>query len=126
MPHYRYHQEGTTAMANIHTLLFAGACAVGLALAGAAAAQPAPGTVQGQLDNQQQRINQGVASGQLTPGEAARDESHEQSIQAQRNHDLAEHGGHLTADERAHLHARTEYNSHRIYDTKHNDKVAPR
>jgi hypothetical protein len=113
-------------MASITTPLFAATCAVGLALAGAAAAQPAPGSVQGQVDNQQQRIDQGVANGHLTRAEAARDEEHTQSIDAQRDRDLAMHGGHLTPDERARLNDRTRYNSARIHQTKHNDKMAPR
>jgi hypothetical protein len=111
-------------MAKLTTTLLAAAGFVALALVRTASAQP--GEVQQRLDNQQQRINQGVASGELTKGEAARDESHLAADQAARNRDLAAHGGHLTPEERAHLNQRLNHNSARVYDTKHNDVVRPR
>jgi len=111
-------------MAKLTTTLLGAAGFVALALVRTAAAQP--GEVQQRIDNQQQRINQGVASGELTKGEAARDESHLAADQAARNRDLAAHGGHLTPDERAHLNQRLNHNSARVYDTKHNDVVRPR
>ena len=84
-----------------------------------------PGPVQGRIDNQQQRINQGVATGQLTPAEAHRDEAHLRQDQRIRNRDLAAHGGHLTPAEKARLNARLNNNSARVYDTKHNPPAVP-
>ena len=100
---------------------FAALCAFGF---GQGALAQTPGPVQQRIDNQDQRINAGVKSGALTPGEAARDESHDARIEAARNRDLAEHGGHLTPAERANLNHRLNHNSARIYDTIHNAKVA--
>ncbi len=99
--------------------------AAGLAMALAPAPALAdPGPVQQRIDKQQQRIDQGVASGALRPGEAAHDEAHIQQDEAMRNRDLAAHGGHLTSAERSRLHAKLDHNSHRIYDSKHNGKIA--
>lgn len=91
---------------------------IGIALSTMLPAQA--GEVQNRIDRQQQRINQGVQSGQLTHAEYARDESHLRSDERARNRDLRLHGGHLTAAERAHLNRRLSRNSDRIYDTKHN------
>jgi hypothetical protein len=108
-------------MALIFKPLCAAGFAFGLACGGAAFAQAPPGTVQNGLNTEQQRVNQGVNSGQLTPREDANEEAHEQSIQAQRNQDLRANGGHLTPAERAHLDKRLNYNSGRVYRLKHND-----
>ena len=73
------------------------------------------------FDNQQERINQGVASGQLTRGEAARDENHLKADEALRHEQrLKDGGGPLTAAQRARDNHRLNTNSARIYDTKHN------
>ncbi len=109
-------------MSNQTAILLAGLCAAAIALP-AAAQQPGP--VQQRIDNQQQRINAGVRSGQLTNSEAVHDEHHLREDQAIRNRDLAAHGGHLTPAERANLNKRLDHNSARIYDTKHNAAVAP-
>ncbi|HTZ71945.1 MAG TPA: hypothetical protein VMB71_14910 [Acetobacteraceae bacterium] len=105
-------------------LMLAGATlAASLALCSVAAA--APGEVQQRLNNQQQRIDRGVANGRLTHGEAARDESHDARMEAAKQRDRMEHGGHLTAAEHARLNDRENNNSQRIYDKKHNDVTAP-
>ncbi|MEJ0049414.1 MAG: hypothetical protein WDN04_27415 [Rhodospirillales bacterium] len=106
------------------TNILGAAALAALALSGTAAAQA--GEVQQRLDNQQQRIDQGIASGQLTRGEAARDETHLAADQAARNRDLAEHGGHLTRAEKVRLNQRLNHNSARVYDTKHNGVVRRR
>jgi len=84
-----------------------------------------PGEVQQRVDTQQQRINQGVASGQLTHHEAAVDESHLRADERQRNADLRANGGHLTPAEKAHLNHNLNHNSARIYRTKHNGATQP-
>jgi hypothetical protein len=88
----------------------------------AAFAQFSP--VQQRIDNQQQRIDTGVATGALTRHEAANDESADRHLQADCNRDLADHGGHLTAAERANLNHRLNKSSGHIYNTKHNGQVA--
>ncbi len=87
----------------------------------AQAVQPAPGEIHQRFDNQQHRIDQGVASGQLTRAEAARDENHLKADEALRHEQrVKDGGGPLTAAQRARDNRRLNNNSARIYDTKHN------
>ena len=69
---------------------------------------------------QQERIGQGVESGQLTPGETARLERQEQRIDNQVKAERAANGGHLTAAERAQVNREQNRESRRIYAAKHN------
>ena len=71
-------------------------------------------------DRQQDRIGQGVESGQLTPGETARLEHQEQRIDNQVKAERAANGGHLTAAERAQVNREQNRESRRIYAAKHN------
>jgi len=73
--------------------------------------------------NQQQRINQGVASGQLTGREAAHDERALNRDERITNRERAMNGGRLTAREHARMERRLNHNSRRIYRTKHNGRV---
>jgi hypothetical protein len=75
--------------------------------------------------NQQSRIGQGVASGQITAGGASRIEQRERALNATRRADLAAHGGHLTPSEYHHLNQRENTLSHRIYVDKHNNVAQP-
>jgi len=70
-------------------------------------------------NRQQDRIGQGVQSGQLTPGETARLEHQEQRIDNQEA-ERAANGGHLTAAERAQVNREQNRESRRIYAAKHN------
>jgi len=71
-------------------------------------------------NRQQDRIGQGVQSGQLTPGETARLERQEQRIDNQIKAERAANGGHLTAAERAQVNREQNRESRRIYAAKHN------
>jgi hypothetical protein len=75
-------------------------------------------------ENQQDRINQGVNSGELTKGEAARDEAHHKAIGKEIRHDRKDNGGKLTGKEKRHINRQQNRESHRIHRTKHNGKVA--
>jgi hypothetical protein len=75
-------------------------------------------------ENQQDRINQGVASGELTKGEAHRDEADHKAIGKEIRHDRKEHGGKLTGKEKRHINRQQNRESRRIHRTKHNAKVA--
>jgi hypothetical protein len=87
----------------------------------AAATLPAlAGEVGNRVENQQDRINQGVQSGQLTYGEYKRVDGNLDRINAQRRADLAANGGKLTAAERAQLNRELNHNSDLIYFDKHN------
>lgn len=84
----------------LHTL----AAALSLVLAGAAFAQaPAPNTprVDKREANQQKRIDQGVASGQINQKEAARLENGQARVAA--TEDKAKADGTVTKNEKAHL-----------------------
>lgn len=69
---------------------------------------------------QQERIGEGVESGQLTPGETAHLEKQEQRIDNQIKTERAENGGHLTAAERRQVNREQNRESRRIYAAKHN------
>lgn len=68
--------------------------------------------------NQQQRINQGVRSGELTGREAARLERQHRSIQREIRRDRGD-DGHLDATERARIDAKQDALSRRIAWQKH-------
>ena len=75
---------------------------------------------------QQQRIGEGIRSGQLTPGEAARLERREQNINRQVNEERRANGGKLTPAERQQINREQNQASRQIYREKHNEKEAPR
>lgn len=70
--------------------------------------------------NQQQRISQGVRSGQMTPGETRNVENRDSSINREAQADRAANGGSLTAQERAQINQRQNNVSRSIYNDKHN------
>ena len=71
-------------------------------------------------NRQQERIGQGVQSGQLTPGETAHLERQEQRIDNQVKAERAANGGHLTPAERRQVNREENRESRRIYAAKHN------
>lgn len=77
-------------------------------------------------ENQQDRVAQGIRSGQMTAGEAARTENREQNINHSIASDRAANGGKLTPQERHNITARQNSVSHQIYRQKHNNRVAPK
>lgn len=76
--------------------------------------------------NQQQRIAQGIRSGQMSPSEAARTEGREQNINRSIASDRAANGGRLTAQERRNINQRQNSASRQIYNQKHNAQKAPK
>jgi hypothetical protein len=74
-------------------------------------------------ENQQDRIAQGVKSGQLTAGETAKLEHQEAGINREERGMRAEDNGHLTAQDRHTLAAQQNQESRRIYRDKHNGSV---
>jgi hypothetical protein len=73
-------------------------------------------------ENQQDRIAQGIRSGQMTPGEASRQEGREQHLNREIRNDRAAHGGHLTNTERASINRQQNRQSRQIYREKHNGR----
>ena len=77
-------------------------------------------------ENQQDRIAQGIRSGQMTAGEAARTENREQGINQQIHADRQANGGKLTPAEKKQINKEQNGASRQIYRQKHNNKVAPK
>jgi hypothetical protein len=71
-------------------------------------------------ENQQDRIANGVHSGQMTAGETRNVENREASINHQVAADRAANGGHMTQQEREQVNQRQNNVSHSIYNDKHN------
>jgi hypothetical protein len=77
-------------------------------------------------DNQQQRIANGIRSGQMSPSEAAKTEGHEQNINHQIAVDRQANGGRLTPVQRNTINQKQNSASRQIYNDNHNEKKAPR
>ena len=73
--------------------------------------------------DQQNRIAQGIKSGQLTPGETSRLERQENRIQRNERRDMRRDGGHLTRADQARLNREENHVSRHIYADKHNRRV---
>lgn len=75
-------------------------------------------------ENQQDRIGQGVKSGQLTAGETSRLEHQEAGINKEERGMRAQDNGHLTKSDRTTIHQQQNQESRRIYRDKHNGRKA--
>jgi hypothetical protein len=73
--------------------------------------------------DQQQRIAQGIHSGQLTAGETGRLEHQERGINREERGMRAQDNGHLTRQDRQTIHHQQNQESRRIYRDKHNNRV---
>lgn len=127
------------AMTNKITKSLLVLAASGLMFAGAAAAQqdntsgagpnkavpahPRVNQINRRETRQQQRIANGVKSGQLTPGETRRLERGEQRLQNNQKKDMAKDNGHLTKQDQRQLNRESNRMSKRIYKDKHNAKT---
>lgn len=103
---------GTIGMAGIIGIMAAG---------GALAGTNDPGIQQREV-NQENRIDQGVASGRLTPKEAGRLDAQQARIQQREARMKAD--GNLTAAERRRLTRQQNRASRNIYRLKHNNRTA--
>jgi hypothetical protein len=74
-------------------------------------------------NNQQQRIANGVHSGQMTPGETAHAEHNEANVNREVHSDRQANGGHLTPQEHHQVNHQQNQESRQIYNQKHNDKT---
>jgi hypothetical protein len=108
----------------LKTAIFAGALAVFAVPAFSQTAAPAGAPVVNQRqENQQDRIAQGVKSGQLTAGETANLETREAAIHHEVKTDRAANGGKLTPAERRQVTRQQNRTSKAIYRKKHNGRV---
>jgi hypothetical protein len=85
--------------------------------------QPAP-TVNDRKQDQQDRIANGVDSGQLTAGETKNLESRESNLNREVRDDRSADGGKLTSQERQQINHQQNNLSHSIYQDKHNANTA--
>jgi hypothetical protein len=104
------------------TLRLAGAAALVIGLTGAAWGQE----IQERRENQQDRIAQGIKSGQLTAGETARLETKETGLSKEIRTDRQANGGTLTPQERRQVNRQQNRLSNQIYCAKHNGRRQPR
>jgi hypothetical protein len=81
-------------------------------------------TVQERKENQQDRIANGVQSGQLTAGETANLEKKEAAINSETRQDRSANGGKLTAAEKSQINGQQNKLSKQIYADKHNANTA--
>ncbi len=82
-------------------------------------------TVNDRRGDQQSRIKQGEASGQITQKGASNLEAHQHAIHGQEKADRAANGGHLTAQNRHQLAREQNRQSQRVYRDKHNAATQP-
>jgi hypothetical protein len=81
-------------------------------------------TIAQRKENQQDRIANGVKSGQLTAGETANLESKEAAINGETRADRAANGGKLTSAEKQQVNQQQNQLSKQIYNDKHNANTA--
>ena len=77
-------------------------------------------------DLQQQRIANGIRSGEMSPSEAAKSERTEQNINRNVRADRQANGGKLTPQEKKTVNKQQNGASKQIHQEKHNEKTAPR
>jgi hypothetical protein len=82
--------------------------------------------VDGRRENQQDRIAQGIKSGQLTAGETAKLEGQESKINHEVRNARAANGGNLTNKQKAQVNRQQNRESARIYNKKHNGATGPK
>jgi hypothetical protein len=92
----------------------------GLALAILLTSTLGAATINQRRENQQDRIAQGVRSGQLTARETGGLENKEARLNRQIRNDRMDHNGHLTGGERAQINHEQNHLSRDIYRDKHN------
>ncbi len=82
-------------------------------------------TINDRRHDEQGRIQQGEASGQITRGGAAKLEARQHAIHSQERADRAANGGRLTAQDRHQLAHEQNRQSERVYRDKHNAVTQP-
>lgn len=82
-------------------------------------------SIAGRKENQQDRIAQGVKSGELTAGETSALETQEAGINQEERGMRAQDNGHLTAQDKATLNSQLNVESKDIYADKHDGSTQP-
>jgi hypothetical protein len=84
---------------------------------------PADEKIHDRKENQQDRIAQGVKSGQLTAGETAHIEKQENAVNKEIRAERQFNGGKLTNGEKRQVNRQQNRMSHEIHRDKHNKRV---
>jgi len=71
------------------------------------------------LENQQDRIDNGVKDGQINAKQEMRDDNRDNRVQQEMTRDEAEHHGHLTNREQAKIHRQLNQDSKHIHNQRH-------
>ena len=82
-----------------------------------------PNAVDNREANQQQRTANGLRSGQMTSGEAARTNRNQAGTAQQVHNDRTANGGKLTGQEKQQVNKEQNKNSKQIYNEKHNNNT---
>jgi len=85
---------------------------------------PSDPSIAQRKENQQDRIANGIKSGQLTAGETSHLETKEAAINGETRADRAANGGKLTAAEKTQINNQQNHLSKQIYQDKHNTNTA--
>jgi WXXGXW repeat (2 copies) len=83
-----------------------------------------PNEVDNREANQQQRTAEGLRSGQMTSGEAAKTNENQAAVAQQVHNERTANGGALTKQEKQQANKEENKNSKQIYNEKHNNKTA--
>jgi hypothetical protein len=84
-----------------------------------------PNAVDNREANQQQRVAQGLRSGQETSGEAARSNANQARVAQQVHNQRTANGGALTQQQKNQVNKEQNANSRQIYNQKHNNAKVP-
>jgi len=122
--HYRDPKMKSPSIFRFSLIGLAAAAAIASGVAMADDPQPVPNhprvnEVNKRLDNQQNRIQKGVADGQINAKQAARDEKQDSNIAQRESADEAKHNGHLTKGEQNRLNKSENHDSKRIHNQRH-------
>lgn len=116
------------ALLSVIALSAAAACAQSTTPSSGSTATPPPAhvsTISDRKENQQDRIAQGLKSGEMTASEAATVEKQQVGINKEEAGMRAQDGGKLTAQDKATLNSQLNVESMDIYTDKHNSAVQP-
>lgn len=86
------------------------------------AGHPRVNQINERIENQQKRIDEGVANGTINTKQEARDEKALTNVEKKLSEDEAKHKGHITKKEEHNLNKRLDKNSHRIHHQRHEGK----
>jgi hypothetical protein len=111
------------------SLTLAVALASGLAVAEPATTVVVPdharvNEIDQRLENQQERINEGVAKGQINAKQAAHDEAVDTRVANQLSADQTKHNGHITKGEERRMNRELNHNGKRIHHQRTHQPAA--